>query len=64
MMYWQNWADFLSMGKHGFYVWSCVLAMVLCIGLEVVFLSKARRQALKKLNRLNQVATRSGTATK
>lgn len=53
-MYWESWADFMQMGRHGFYVWSCVLASVCLIGFEWVVLARAKRQALKKLQQLDR----------
>ena len=52
-MYWENWSDFIQMGRHGFYVWSCVLVVVVLLFVELISLAKARRQALNKLQQLN-----------
>ena len=48
-MYWESWSDFIQMGRHGFYVWTCVLLIVVLLGAELVSLAKARRQVLRKL---------------
>ena len=61
-MYWESWADFIQMGRHGFYVWSCVLASACLIGFELLALARARRQALKKLQQLDRQQFASGTA--
>lgn len=52
-MYWENWSDFIQMGRHGFYVWTCVLLIVVLLGAELVSLAKTRRQVLRKLQYFN-----------
>ena len=56
-MYWESWSDFIQMGRHGFYVWTCVLLIVVLLGAELVSLAKARRQVLRKLQNLNLEAS-------
>jgi len=60
-MYWESWTDFMQMGRHGFYVWSCVLASVCLIGFELLVLARERRQALKKLQQLDRQQHATGT---
>lgn len=63
-MYWESWSDFIQMGRHGFYVWSCVLLIVVLLGAELISLAKARRQALKKLQQLNFESSAQAESTR
>lgn len=56
-MYWESWSDFWQMGRHGFYVWTCVALVFLFVSLELIVLARSRRQAMKKLQLLNQQAS-------
>ena len=43
-MNWGNMNEFLAMGGYGLYVWGSYGMAVLCISLEVFFLSKATKK--------------------
>jgi heme exporter protein D len=48
-IWWDNWSDFLAMGKHGVYVWgSYGLAVVLAL-IEIIQARRARQQLLREL---------------
>jgi heme exporter protein D len=50
-MYWNSLSDFLTMGKHGLYVWGCFVVMAASMILEPVLLRRSRRKLLERLRR-------------
>lgn len=51
-MYFESFADFLQMGKHGVYVWSSYGISALLIGLNILFAVVAQRKAREEVKRL------------
>ena len=51
-MYFETFADFLQMGKHGAYVWSSYGISALLIGLNILFAVAAQRKAREEVKRL------------
>ena len=51
-MYFESFADFLQMGKHGVYVWSSYGISALLIGLNILFAVVAQRNAREEVKRL------------
>ena len=51
-MYFETFADFLQMGKHGAYVWSSYGISALLIGLNILFAVVAQRKAREEVKRL------------
>lgn len=45
MPYFKTWTDFMAMGGHGSYVWSCY-ALTLLFVLGMIFYSRSQRQRL------------------
>jgi heme exporter protein D len=39
-----SWAEFISMGDYGFYVWGSYLVSLIAIGGEIVFLWKRKKR--------------------
>lgn len=50
-IHWHSVADFLAMGKHGFYVWGSVAMMLLLMIGEPLVLRSKRRTLLARLQR-------------
>ena len=50
-MYWNSFADFLAMGKHGVYVWGSFVVMALVMILEPLLLVRGRKQLVNRLRR-------------
>lgn len=50
-MNWNSWADFVSMGGYGFYVWGSYLVTVALIVAEVAGLRLRRRRAKEAARR-------------
>jgi heme exporter protein D len=51
-MYFDTFAEFLQMGKHGAYVWSSYGISALLIGLNILFAVVAQRNAREEVKRL------------
>lgn len=51
-MYFDTFAEFLQMGKHGVYVWSSYGISALLIGLNILFAVAAQRKAREEVKRL------------
>lgn len=51
-MYFDTFAEFLQMGKHGVYVWSSYGISALLIGLNILFAVVAQRNAREQVKRL------------
>ena len=51
-MYFDTFAEFLQMGKHGAYVWSSYGISALLIGLNILFAVAAQRKAREEVKRL------------
>ena len=50
-MYWNSFADFLAMGKHGVYVWGSFVVMALVMIVEPILIVRSRRQLSERLRR-------------
>ena len=50
-MYWNSFADFLAMGKHGVYVWGSFVVMALVMIVEPILIVRSRRQLAERLRR-------------
>ena len=51
-MYFENFADFLAMGKHGFYVWLCYgLGLVVVVG-NILAPMRQRKKLIEQQQRL------------
>jgi heme exporter protein D len=50
-MYWNSFADFLAMGKHGVYVWGSFSVMVLVMIVEPLLVVRRRKQLIERLRR-------------
>ena len=50
-MYWNRFADFLAMGKHGVYVWGSFVVMALVMIVEPILIVRSRRQLAERLRR-------------
>ena len=50
-MYWNSFADFLAMGKHGVYVWGSFVVMALVKIVEPILIVRSRRQLAERLRR-------------
>ena len=51
MLYWNSFADFLAMGKHGVYVWGSFVVMALVMIVEPILVVRSRRQLAERLRR-------------
>ena len=52
-MYWNSFADFLAMGKHGVYVWGSFVVMALVMIVEPILIVRSRRQLAERQRRKN-----------
>ena len=50
-MYWNSFADFLAMCKHGVYVWGSFVVMALVMIVEPILIVRSRRQLAERLRR-------------
>ena len=50
-MYWNSFADFLAMGKHGGYVWGSFGVMAIAMILEPVLLVRSQKSLVARLKR-------------
>ena len=50
-MYWNSFADFLAMGKHGVYVWGSFVVLALVMIVEPILIVRSRRQLAERLRR-------------
>jgi heme exporter protein D len=48
-IWWNNWADFWAMGKHGVYVWGSYGVAALLLVAEIWQARRARQQALQEV---------------
>jgi heme exporter protein D len=48
-IYWNSFAEFLAMGRHGVYVWGAVGVMALAMILEPVLLRRGHRELVTRL---------------
>jgi len=44
---WSSWGDFWDMGGYGGYIWSAYGAVALAVAMELLFLRRRLRQALR-----------------
>ena len=51
MIYWNSFADFLAMGKHGLYVWGSFIVTVALMILEPILLVRSRKNLIARLKR-------------
>ena len=49
--HWNSLSDFLSMGKHGLYVWGSFVVVAAAMILEPVLLARSRKKLLKRIAR-------------
>lgn len=54
-MPWNSVAEFFAMGGRGFFVWGSYLVSFALLALELVLLSRRRKQTLARLRRLQQL---------
>ena len=50
-MYWNSFAEFLAMGKHGVYVWGSFGVMVVAMILEPLLVVQGQRSLIARLKR-------------
>jgi len=48
-MIWNSWNDFWAMGGYGLYVWGSFGVTALCMLVEIVWIQRAREQALNQI---------------
>jgi heme exporter protein D len=48
-MIWNSWNDFWAMGGYGLYVWGSFGVTALCIAVEMVWVKRARENALTQV---------------
>ena len=54
-MNWLSFADFLSMGGRGFFVWGAYGLSAILIAAEIVLQARHRKQRLRHLRQLQQI---------
>ncbi len=50
-MYWNSFAEFLAMGRHGVYVWGSVVVMALVMIAEPLLVVRGQRTLIARLRR-------------
>lgn len=50
-MYWNSFAEFLAMGKHGVYVWGSLTVMALAMIAEPLIVVRGQRRLVARLKR-------------
>ena len=50
-MYWNSLTDFLTMGRHGVYVWGSFIVMAIAMIVEPLLLARGRRALVARLRR-------------
>ena len=50
-MYWNSFAEFLAMGKHGVYVWGSFGVMAIAMILEPLMVTQSQRSLIARLRR-------------
>ena len=58
-MYFETWAEFITMGGHGVYVWSSYGIAILILIYNLVVPVIAHRQAMHQIHRLEHRASHS-----
>ena len=53
-IWWNSWADFWAMGRHGVYVWGSYVVAALCVLIEWRMVVRQQRQAIGQLQSLHQ----------
>ena len=48
-MIWNSWSEFWAMGGYGLYVWGSFGVTALCMLVEIVWIQRAREQALNQI---------------
>ncbi len=56
-MIWNSWNDFWAMGGYGLYVWGSFGVTALCIAVEMVWVKRARENALTQV--ANELAAKT-----
>jgi heme exporter protein D len=56
-MIWNSWNDFWAMGGYGLYVWGSFGVTALCIAVEMVWVKRARENALTQV--VNELAAKT-----
>lgn len=52
-----NWSEFFAMGGYGAYVWGSYGVAALVMLLEVLWVQRRRRTILRRLGRINRMAS-------
>ncbi|MFN3987414.1 MAG: heme exporter protein CcmD [Rhodocyclaceae bacterium] len=55
-MEWESWGAFWNMGGAAAFVWGSYAVTALLVGLELLFVSRRRRDTVRRLIRLRKVA--------
>mgnify|MGYP004704958553 CR=1 FL=1 len=50
-MYWNSFAEFIAMGKHGVYVWGSLGVMALTMTIEPILIARGRKRLVARLKR-------------
>ena len=50
-MYWTSFSEFLTMGKHGVYVWGSVIVMAIAMIVEPLLLIRGQKALVARLRR-------------
>jgi heme exporter protein D len=58
-MIWNSWNDFWAMGGYGLYVWGSFGVTALCIAVEMVWVKRARENALTQV--ANELAAKTNS---
>jgi heme exporter protein D len=53
-MQFESFADFVALGKHGVFVWSCYAAFVVIVAINVVAPIARRKQLISRLQRIER----------
>ena len=50
-MYWNSWGEFLTMGRHGVYVWGALVVMAIAMVAEPWSLIRGQKSLVARLKR-------------
>ena len=62
-IYWNSFAEFLAMGRHGVYVWGSVGVMALLMVLEPVLVIRGQKGLIARLKRQFRAESTENTNT-
>jgi heme exporter protein D len=48
-VWWENWTDFLAMGRHGTYVWGSIGMTAILVLIEIIQARVARRESIHQV---------------